>query len=50
MTIKDLKELIANLPDDGEVFAELKPIEDAVHFDFVMGVYTMGNDLYFYDK
>ena len=50
MTIKDLKELIANLPDDGEVFADLKPSNNAIHFDFVMGVYVVGNDLYFYDK
>lgn len=48
MKIKELKELIEHLPDNGEVLAEDKISGNDLPFDLIMGAYTNSSSITFY--
>lgn len=48
MKIKDLKEIIAHLPDNGQVGVEDKISGEKLPFDVLMGAYTNSSSITFY--
>ena len=47
MKVKELKEILSTLPDDGEVYAEEKISGGTIDFEILMYVWTYDNDVYF---
>ena len=48
MKVKELKEIINTLPDNGQVWAEDKVSGEKLPFDVLMGAYTNSSSITFY--